>query len=129
MGKLIRLTAFQLLAVVAAASAVRPATFQGRRDYPASGRVTVGDINGDGIPDIASISGDQVGILLGSLGVAFGKGDGTFEGQLLYGLGNGGCGQIILSNLHGQPPSAGLPDIVAPNVNSGVWVLINTTQR
>jgi hypothetical protein len=38
-------------------------------------------------------------------------------------------GQIFFENLHGQSPTAGLPDIVSPdNSWGGVLVLLNLTK-
>jgi len=62
------------------------------------------------------------------LGIVYGRGDGSFAPQQYVGTGNG-AGQIILSNVHGQPASANLPDIVEPDGGGGVMVLINTTQN
>ena len=85
-------------------------------DYPA----TIGDVNGDGIPDIIlPVSGD-VEIWLGA-------GDGTFPTSTVYGTGLGDS-EILLQNLHGQSVGAGVPDIVAPDSSGGVTVLINTTK-
>jgi hypothetical protein len=81
----------------------------------------VGDVNGDGIPDILMPAS-------GSLGIAYGIGNGTFTSQLFVGTGNG-AGQIILTNIHGQPASEDLPDIVEPDDTGGVMVLINTTPK
>jgi hypothetical protein len=78
-------------------------------------------VNGDGIPDLLLPSS-------GTLGIAYGRGNGSFAPQQYVGTGNGPA-QIILSNVHGQPASANLPDIVEPDGNGGVMVLINTTQN
>jgi hypothetical protein len=61
----------------------------------------------------------------GSLGIAYGIGNGTFEPTIAWGVG-GSPGQIILENLHGQP--ATMPDIVSPDSGGGVTVLINLTK-
>jgi hypothetical protein len=87
--------------------------------YPAPPQV--GDVNGDGIPDLLMPSS-------GSLGIAYGKGNGLFTPFFYVGVGNG-TGQIILSDLHGQAASSGLPDIVSPDSTGGVLVLINTTKK
>jgi hypothetical protein len=59
--------------------------------------LSIGDVNGDGIPDLL-LPAD------GSLGIAYGNGDGTFQPTVAWGVG-GGPGQILLENLHGQPAS------------------------
>jgi hypothetical protein len=83
--------------------------------------LAIGDVNGDGMPDLL-LPAD------GSLGIAYGKGDGTFKPTVAWGVG-GSPGQILLENLHGQPASANLPDIVSPDSGGGVTVLINTTKK
>jgi hypothetical protein len=35
---------------------------------------------------------------------------------------------LLAENLHGQSPSAGLPDIVVPDYSGGVRVLLNLTK-
>ena len=37
-------------------------------------------------------------------------------------------GGILAENLHGQPATAGRPDLVAPDISGGVMVLINTSK-
>ena len=80
----------------------------------------IGDVNGDGIPDLL-LPAD------GSIGIALGKGDGTFLAPFAVGAG-GGLGQVLFENLHGQSPKANMPDLVAPDSNGGVTVLINITK-
>ncbi len=77
----------------------------------------LGDVNGDHIPDLLMPAS-------GSLGIALGKGDGTFLTQQYVGLGND-AGQIIVTNIQGQSPKIGHPDIVAPDGDGGVMVLLN----
>jgi len=90
--------------------------------YPAPDFIPlqVGDVNGDGIPDIL-LPAD------GSIGIALGKGNGTFLKPTAFGAGPGE-GQILLQNLHAQSPTSGLPDLVAPDSTGGVMVLINLTK-
>jgi hypothetical protein len=79
--------------------------------------LAIGDVNGDGIPDLL-LPAD------GSLGIAYGIGNGTFEPTVAWGVG-ASPGQILLENLHGQPASAHRPDIVSPDSGGGVTVLLN----
>jgi hypothetical protein len=81
--------------------------------------VWVSDVNGDGIPDLVVTQAE-----IGTVGVFPGKGDGTFHTPYYVGAGPS-PGDILLENLHGQPASCGMPDIVAPDVTGGVSVLIN----
>jgi FG-GAP-like repeat len=77
----------------------------------------IGDVNGDGIPDLLLP-------VAGSIGIALGTGKGTFYPP--FGVGAGpGVGQVLLQNLHRQSATAGLPDLVAPDSNGGVMVLLN----
>jgi len=82
---------------------------------------TVGDVNGDGIPDLLLPTGENVGISLGT-------GGGVFAPPVHVGTGPASY-QIVLENLHGQPPTSGPPDLVAPDSSGGVMVLINTTKE
>jgi hypothetical protein len=80
----------------------------------------VADLNGDGIPDIGLMEA-------GTLGIFLGNGDGTFQSPFYIGAGPN-PGDIQPVNLHGQPASAGRPDLVAPDISGGVMVLINTSK-
>ncbi len=84
-----------------------------------SGIGLVADVNGDGIPDIL-LSG------LTSIGVFLGQGGATYATPFSVGTGPS-PGSILVENLHGQSPKAGLPDIVVPDTSGGVVVLLNLT--
>src|ERR1039458_39920 len=85
-----------------------------------AGAVMVADLNGDGIPDIGLMEA-------GTLGIFLGKGNGTFATPYYIGAGEN-PGNVVAVNLHGQPASAGRPDIVVPDLSGGVMVLINTSK-
>ena len=74
----------------------------------------------DGIPDLL-LPAD------GSIGIALGMGKGTFYAPFVVGAGPG-VGKLFMQNLHGLPPTAGLPDLVAPDSTGGVRVLVNITK-
>ncbi len=81
----------------------------------------VADVNGDGKPDILQLNPDSVAVFLGA-------GSGTFAKTPFY-LGTGPSpGQVITQALHGQSPTAGIPDIVLPDASGGVRVLLNQTK-
>ena len=73
-----------ILCCGAVAGAVTQPAFFARRDYPsATGFVSVADINGDGIPDVISISGFTIKTLLGNENGAFRAGPTTTPGGQL----------------------------------------------
>src|ERR1700683_985214 len=80
--------------------------------FPTS--VAVGDLNGDGIPDIAVVNGSGVAILLGN-------GDGTFQAAVIYG--SSGYASVAVADVNGD----GKPDLLVANANNTVGVLINTS--
>ena len=86
----------------------------------APGAVMVADLNGDGIPDIGLMEA-------GTLGIFLGNGNGTFAAPFYIGAGES-PGNVVAVNLHGQPASAGRPDIVVPDLSGGVMVLVNTSK-
>jgi len=86
----------------------------------AQNTIVVADVNGDGIPDICLMEGATAGIFLG-------EGHAAFAPQIGVGAGPS-PGDILVENLHGQLPTAGLPDIVAPDTSGGVMVLLNKTK-
>jgi hypothetical protein len=76
-------------------------------------------LNGDGIPDIGVLASDTLEIFLG-------EGSATYATPFSIGTGPS-PGSILVENLHGQSPKAGLPDIVVPDTSGGVIVLLNLT--
>ena len=99
-----------------------------------NGSMAVGDLNGDGKPDIAlgappaTFSGGEPGVPAGSIVLALGKGDGTFVTSTLATPGNVGPAAIAIADLNGDgendlvfltsPVSAGqslTPSTYAPN--------------
>jgi hypothetical protein len=97
-------------------------TFQVELAGPAGfpGVNMVADINGDGIPDIEMLQSDTLKIYLG-------EGGATYATPFCIGTGPS-PGDILVANLHGQSPTVGLPDIVAPDTSGGVMVLLNLTK-
>jgi len=91
-----------------------------KQSIPAGGPIAVADVNGDGIPDISVSEGGTVAIFLGN-------GDGTFAPSIDVGAGPD-PGYVLTMNLHGQSPTAGVPDLVLPDLSGGVTVLINITR-
>jgi hypothetical protein len=80
----------------------------------------VADVNGDGIPDVLALGFD-------TLAVYVGKGGATYAAPIYIGTGPA-PNDLLMANLHGQSPTAGLPDIVAPDSSGGVMVLLNLTK-
>jgi hypothetical protein len=80
----------------------------------------VSDVNGDGIPDVLVLGADSINVYLGQGGATY---------ATPFAIGTGPLpGSLLTENLHGQSPSAGLPDIVVPDLSGGVRVLINLTK-
>ncbi len=102
-------------------------TFQPAVTYAESGvgdmSVTVGDLNGDGIPDLVAANcgasqGCGLGAPEGVVGVLLGNGDGTFQGAMTYYAGGLGTNTAVLADVNGD----GYLDIIALN-NAGSGVL------
>jgi len=85
-----------------------------------AGKVAIGDVNGDGIPDLAvtdecmklrdgACTGSKVIVLLGN-------GDGTFQSQILYGTGGFGASDIAIGDVNGD----GKADLVVSNYCQGI---------
>ena len=93
-------------------------TFQQAVTYFSGGEgaasIAVGDVNGDGKPDILVTNDSGIGVLLGN-------GDGTFQQAVVYGPGGNGSDSIALADVNGD----GKLDAMVSNFDSGsVGVLL-----
>lgn len=80
----------------------------------------IGDLNGDGIPDLAVLTNYDVAVY-------FGKGGLNFTDPIYLGTGTQAA-WILLMNAHGQPATAGKPDIVIPDGSGQILTLLNMTR-
>jgi VCBS repeat protein/FG-GAP repeat protein len=78
---------------------------------PAS--VAIGDLNGDGKPDLA-VANSNLGRLPGTVSVLLGHGDGTFQPQAAYASGGLGLSALAVGDLNGD----GKLDLAVANTNS-----------
>ncbi len=116
-------------------------TFQSPVSYllPGAGydSVAIGDMNGDGIPDLVVVEGcqhlsDRSGCTgTGKVSVLLGNGDGTFQTPVEYGSGGFEGSSVAIKDANGD----GRPDLLVTNVavskdnynNGTVAVLLNET--
>ena len=70
--------------------------------------VAVGDLNGDGHPDLAVASFCDPGCETGSVEVLLGNGDGTFQPPVSYGAGGCGYASVVIGDVNGD----GKPDLI-----------------
>ena len=113
-------------------------TFQAPVTYAVEGldggRVAIGDVNGDGIPDLA-VTDNCTKLKDGScveakVIVLLGNGDGTFQPQLAYSTGGIGAFSVAIGDVNGD----GRPDLVVAdccqsdyNTEGSVLVFLNET--
>ena len=93
-------------------------TFQPAVSYDTGGdiaaSVAIGDVNGDGIPDLAVANFCSIGggcQAPGEVGVLLGNSDGTFQPAVVYSSGGWGAYSIALADLRGD----GILDVVVAN--------------
>jgi hypothetical protein len=92
--------------------------------------VAVGDVNGDGHPDLAVANFEHVGLGDVGLGVLLGNGDGTFQPVINYSSGPNDAKSVAFADVNGDHR----PDLVVANPcctgNAGdgvIGVLLNNT--
>jgi hypothetical protein len=96
----------------------------GENDYPTFGALALGDLNGDGNPDM--VAGPPIGRNAVGVAVLVGKGGTAFQQPVVYG---GSAFTQIAGIAIGDLDGDGKADVVvtgigaAPNVGSHVWVL------
>jgi len=70
--------------------------------------VVVGDLNGDGHPDVIALNCDPIGQIncpsasVSNLGVLLGNGDGTFRAAVTYNSGGSGAVSVLLADFNGD---------------------------
>jgi hypothetical protein len=76
--------------------------------------VTVGDVNGDGRPDIVatSVCSQSNNCVNGVVGVLLGNGNGTFKPPVTYSSNGYGASSVAIGDLNGD----GIPDLVVDNI-------------
>jgi hypothetical protein len=76
--------------------------------------IQIGDLNGDGVPDlVVSVTDDGVGVLLGN-------GNGTFQAPVFYASGGGFPFSVAIADVNND----GIPDILVANEDGSVGVLL-----
>jgi len=110
-----------------------PVNYNSGGYFPAS--VTIGDVNGDGKPDlvVANNCNDTncTDTISGLVGVLLGNGDGTFQAAAAYRAGGYYANEVALADVNGD----GRPDILVDNlwvnpssIKGSVGVFLNLTE-
>lgn len=77
----------------------------------AGNTVAIGDVNGDGFPDLVVAEAYDTSFASGYVGVLYGNGNGTFEQEAIYASGGLGTYSLALADIDGD----GKLDVVAAN--------------
>src|SRR5208282_2796039 len=98
-------------------------TFQPAVSYKSGGdnadSVVIGDVNGDGHPDVVVANACQTGSCNnGVVGVLLGKGDGTFQPAVSYNSGRYTVGSVVIGDVNGD----GHPDLVVAEYNGNGYM-------
>jgi hypothetical protein len=110
-----------LCASMHASARFAPATFYATGGGNAEPSIAVGDVNGDGIPDLVAANYDLPNSGDGSVAIMLGNGNGTFQAPVLYPSGGLAAVSVAIADFNGD----GKLDLVVANYwSSTVGVLL-----